>query len=131
MGHLTQQQLNQLKKKLNDRFEILLTEVREELDGVGKQNVEGLKAGTGDAGDESVADLLADLGATRIDRQIQEIREIEAARDRMRDGTYGECPRCGSEIPFERLAAYPTALRDVPCQTQYEKNYAHEGRPTL
>jgi RNA polymerase-binding transcription factor DksA len=128
MGHLTQQQLNQLKKKLDDRFQILLKEVQEEL---AKQNVEGLKAGTGDAGDESVADLLADLGATRIDRQIQEIGEIEAARERMRDSTYGECIRCGSEIPFERLAAYPTALRDVPCQTQYEKNYAHEGRPTL
>jgi DnaK suppressor protein len=131
MGHLTQQQLHQLNKKLNDRYQVLLVEVRKELDGVGKQNVEGLKAGTGDAGDESVADLLADLGATMIDRQIHGLREIEAARARMRDGTYGECIDCGSEIPFERLAAYPTALRDVPCQNQYEKNYVQEGRPTL
>ena len=131
MSHLTQQQLNQLKKKLDDRYQILLTEVRAELDTTGKQNLEGLNAGTGDAGDESVADLLADLGATMVDRQVQELREIEAARDRMRDGSYGECIKCGSEIPFERLLAYPTALRDVPCQNQYEKNYAHEGRPTL
>ena len=131
MSHLTQQQLKQLKKKLDDRYQILLAEVREELDGGGKQGLEGLNAGTGDAGDESVADLLADLGATMVDRQVQELREIETARSRMRDGTYGECTNCGSEIPFERLLAYPTALRDVPCQNQYEKNYAHEGRPTL
>jgi DnaK suppressor protein len=131
MSHLTQQQLNQLKKKLDDRYQILLTEVRAELDTNGKQNLEGLHAGTGDAGDESVADLLADLGATMVDRQVQELREIEAARDRMRSGSYGECIKCGSEIPFERLLAYPTALRDVPCQNQYERNYAHEGRPTL
>lgn len=131
MPHLTQQQLKQLKKKLDDRYQILLTEVRSELDGAGKQNLDGLPAVTGDAGDESVADLLADLGASMVDRQIQEMREIEAARDRMRDGTYGECSNCGSEIPFERLLAYPTALRDVPCQNQYERNYAHEGRPTL
>jgi RNA polymerase-binding transcription factor len=131
MSHLTQQQLNQLKKKLDDRYQILLTEIRAELDSTGKQNIEGLNAGTGDAGDESVADLLADLGATMVDRQVQELREIEAARERMRDGSYGECIKCGSEIPFERLLAYPTALRDVPCQNQYEKNYAHEGRPTL
>jgi len=131
MSHLTQQQLKQLKKKLDDLYEIVLREVHSELDVAGKQNLEGLNPGTGDAGDESVADLLADLGATLVDRQIQELREIEAARERMRDGTYGECTNCGSEIPFERLAAYPTAMRDVPCQTQYEKNYAHEGRPTL
>jgi RNA polymerase-binding transcription factor DksA len=128
---LTPQQLSQLKKKLDDRYQILLTEVRAELDTNGKQNLEGLNAGTGDAGDESVADLLADLGATMVDRQVQELREIEAARDRMRNGSYGECIKCGSEIPFERLLAYPTALRDVPCQNQYERNYAHEGRPTL
>jgi DnaK suppressor protein len=131
MSHLTQQQLNQLKKKLDDRYQILLTEVRAELDTNGKQNLEGLNAGTGDAGDESVADLLADLGASMVDRQVQELREIEAARERMRNGSYGECIKCGSEIPFERLLAYPTALRDVPCQNQYERNYAHEGRPTL
>jgi DnaK suppressor protein len=131
MAHLTQQQLKQLKKKLDDRYHVLVAEVRAELDGAGKQNLEGLNAGTGDAGDESVADLLADLGATMVDRQIQELREIEMARARMRDGTYGQCIDCRSEIPFERLAAYPTALRDVPCQNQYEKNYAHEGRPTL
>lgn len=131
MSHLTQKQLDQLKKKLDDRYQVLLSEVHDELDGVGKQNLKGLNAGTGDAGDESVADLLADLGATMVDRQIQAMREIEAARERMHDGTYGECINCGSEIPFERLLAYPTALRDVPCQNQYEKNYAHEGRPTL
>ena len=131
MSELTQQQLNQLKKKLNERYQVLVKEVREELDGTGKQRFEGLGAGTGDAGDESVADLLTDLGVTKVDRQLQEMREIEAARERMRAGTYGICGNCGSEIPFERLLAYPTALRDVPCQTQYEKNYAHEGRPTL
>jgi|SRR5690349_17116015 len=131
MAHLTRQQLDQLKKKLNDRYQILLAEVRDELNGRGSQSLEGLQSGTGDAGDESVADLLADLGATMVDRQIQEMREIEAARARINDGTYGECIDCGSEIPFERLLAYPTALRDVPCQTQYERNYAQEGRPTL
>jgi len=131
MAHLTQQQLNQIRKKLNDRYQVLLTEVQDELNGRGNHNLEGLNPGTGDAGDESVADLIADLGATMVDRQIQEMREIEAARARINDGTYGECIDCGSEIPFERLAAYPTALRDVPCQNQYERNYAQEGRPTL
>jgi RNA polymerase-binding transcription factor DksA len=131
MSHLTQKQLDQLKKKLNDRYQILLSEVHEELDGVGKQNLKGLNAGTGDA----ATNRLPTCWPTSAPRWST-VRSRQCARSkprakRMRDGSYGECINCGSEIPFERLLAYPTALRDVPCQNQYEKNYAHEGRPTL
>ena len=131
MTNLTQQQLNQLKKKLDERYEMLLNEVQDELKRSGRPTFEEITGGTGDAGDESVADLLTDLGATIVDRQLQQMREIEAARQRIREGTYGTCSECGMEIPFERLLAYPTALRDIQCQTQFEKNYAQEGRPTL
>ncbi len=37
----------------------------------------------------------------------QEIARIRAALQRMRDGTYGECVRCGAEISSERLATLP------------------------
>ncbi len=131
MAHLNQQQLNQLKKKLDERYEMLLSEVQDELQRSGRPTFEDIAGAAGDAGDESVADLITDLGATMVDRQLQGMREIEAARQRMREGTYGTCSECGMEIPFERLLAYPTALRDIQCQTQYEKNYAQEGRPTL
>ena len=131
MSDLTQEQLSKLKRALMERSRKLVAEVRNELEESGNSTYEDMAGQVGDSGDESVADLLTDLGATLVDRQIHQVREIEAARQRIQDGTYGVCIDCGLDIPFERLLAYPTALRDVQCQTQYEKNYAQEGRPTL
>jgi len=37
----------------------------------------------------------------------QEIARIRAALQRMRDGTYGECVRCGAQISGERLETLP------------------------
>src|SRR5437764_595465 len=42
---------------------------------------------------------------------------IEVAMDRVEDGTYGKCIRCGKEIPEERLKAVPYASRCVACET--------------
>ncbi|MEM7643009.1 MAG: TraR/DksA family transcriptional regulator [Pseudomonadota bacterium] len=38
-----------------------------------------------------------------------EIRAIDAALQRIEDGTYGVCVRCGADILSERLEAVPTA----------------------
>lgn len=43
------------------------------------------------------------------------IREIQAALDRIADGSYGECERCGEEISEGRLQAIPEATRCVNC----------------
>src|SRR5438552_14641532 len=42
--------------------------------------------------------------------------EIVAALDRMAQGTYGKCERCGADIPIERLEAIPTARLCVNCK---------------
>jgi RNA polymerase-binding protein DksA len=84
-----------------------------------------------DSGEASVADLLVDLEAAMTDRDMRELREIDAAQQRMRDGNYGECLDCGGEIDFERLRANPVAVRCIVCQTQHEKSFAHGRTPTL
>jgi RNA polymerase-binding protein DksA len=84
-----------------------------------------------DEGEQSVADLLSDFKIAIIDRQLSELREIEAALKRMAMGSYGYCIDCGAEIGYERLNAYPTAKRDIACQEMFEKTYAQEGSPTL
>ncbi len=52
---------------------------------------------------------IADL----LDRSVG---EVDAAFNRLREGTYGICERCGAPIPAERLAAMPEARNCVPCQ---------------
>jgi RNA polymerase-binding transcription factor DksA len=76
--------------------------------------------------------------ATAIERyaylsalQSQELRDIDAARARLKNHSYGICMSCGDDIGFERLRAYPTAKRCLPCQQQRERTYAHGGTPTL
>jgi DnaK suppressor protein len=131
MAALTQEQTRRLRKALDQRYALLIEEVRTELEHSGEQHYVELAGRVTDLGDEAVADVLADLNAAMIDRQIHEIRDIEASRQRMEAGTYGVCIDCGTAIGFERLMAYPTAKRCIQCQNQREKGYAHGGTPRL
>ena len=54
-----------------------------------------------------------------------------AAREHMKNATYGICIDCGDAVAYERLAAYPTAKRCLGCQQQRERTYAHQGTPRL
>jgi len=129
---LTQTQLSKLVKALDERYEFLLEEVRDELEkSENQQYIELIGQTPADSGDASVGDVLADLNLGIIDRHIQEIRDIEAARARIKDHSFGTCIGCEADIGFERLFAYPTAKRCIACQQQHEKTYAHAGTPKL
>ena len=46
--------------------------------------------------------------------------QIEAALQRVEDGSYGECDTCGVKIPKSRLEAIPYAAQCVRCASQQE-----------
>ena len=46
--------------------------------------------------------------------------QIEAALQRIDDGSYGECEECGEQIPKSRLEAIPYAAQCVRCASQQE-----------
>jgi DnaK suppressor protein len=50
-----------------------------------------------------------------------EIAAVNAALQRMEDGSYGECVDCGAHIAEARLRAAPEAARCIPCQEKLEK----------
>lgn len=131
MAALSTEETAQLKQLLQQRQQQLIEEIRDELARSGEQHYIDLAGRVTDLADESVADMLADLDAAIVDRQITEVREIEAALKRLAGGDSGACVDCGAAIPMDRLRAYPTATRCVSCQSVHEKTYAHEGNPTL
>jgi len=132
MAVLNKSQLEQLTRKLKEDYQTLLREVRNELENSGDQHrIDLLNSEPGDAGDESLANALADYNLTILDRHIDGMRDIEAALQRIRNGEYGVCIDCGEEITFPRLMAYPTAKRCIICQEQREKQYAQEGHPKM
>ncbi|MBD3811455.1 MAG: TraR/DksA C4-type zinc finger protein [Betaproteobacteria bacterium] len=132
MSVLSQTQLDQLARKLREDYQALVREVRDELENSGNQHrIDLLNREPGDSGDESLANALADFNLTILDRHIDEMRDIEAALQRIRNGEYGICTDCGDAVTFPRLMAYPTAKRCIVCQEQREKLYAQEGRPKM
>jgi DnaK suppressor protein len=48
-------------------------------------------------------------------RRRHELTRIDAALGRLADGSYGECLKCGQEIPEKRLAFDPAATVCVAC----------------
>ena len=47
--------------------------------------------------------------------QLDEVAEINAAKDKVADGTYGTCEACGREIDSKRLELLPQAKLCIEC----------------
>lgn len=131
MKHLTRQQLEELTSRMAARTRFLAAQVREELAASDTQHHRDLSGAVADTADDALANALVDVDAAFIDRHVIELRDIDAARERMKREIFGICIDCGDAVAYERLAAYPTAKRCVTCQQKRERAYAHAGTPSL
>lgn len=128
---LTDQQARELRGIVETRRNALLAELREDAARAREQPYAEHAGPAPDSGDESVATLIADLEQADMTRDLDEFRALEAASERMRGGGYGECIDCGNDIAYERLKAFPAALRCVRCQDRHEKTYGGNPKPSL
>jgi len=128
---LNKQQVSDIQKNLKSRIYELREEIRQELLKTEDEHFIDFAGRVHDLEDQSVADLLVDLNLARIDRQILEIRDIDAAIIRIAERNYGICSDCDIPIPAKRLLAQPTASRCLSCQELREKTYANAGSPSL
>jgi RNA polymerase-binding transcription factor DksA len=60
----------------------------------------------------------ADLASAQTAAINRVLQEIDAASQRLLDGTYGTCSRCTGTIPLERLEILPYVRYCVSCQQQ-------------
>jgi RNA polymerase-binding protein DksA len=127
----TQRQIEQLKQRLLEQRDALFDTAHDELVQLTQRPMGDIAGEVADAGDDSVAQLVTDLDHAELQRRVQTIRDIDAALQRIASGEYGRCADCGGDIDYERLQAFPTAKRDVACQSVFEKTYAHGETPTL
>ena len=118
---LSEQDKARLEKEFARRRTALAEEIGRKLaasrDKIGSASIDQIIEG----GDHAVADAMAGLDVAEAQRDVQELRDVDAARGRLADGTYGICADCGEPIADARLAAYPTAKRCTACQSAYEK----------
>ena len=128
---LTTQQNRELEGLISQRRNALVSELRDDARKVRAERYEEVAGEVPDSGDESVAALIADLDQAEWGRDIDELRGLDAARERIASGEYGVCVDCERDIGFERLRATPSAIRCIDCQTRHEKTFAGPGAPSL
>jgi DnaK suppressor protein len=75
-----------------------------------------------DTGEESFAELTLGVDLAAHARELQELRDIDAALKRIDVHTFGACVDCGTEIGLARLSIHPTAKRCLACQQKHENN---------
>jgi RNA polymerase-binding protein DksA len=128
---LTPQQKQELDSLISRRRNVLVAELREDARKTRAERHDEIAGEVPDTGDESVAALIADLDQADWSRDLEELRGLDAAHERIESGEYGVCTDCGRDIGFERLRAFATAIRCIDCQTRHEKTFAGPGTPTL
>lgn len=131
MPPLNRRETIELANAIEERRAALAVEIRREVARARDEPFAEVAGSVHDTGDEALADLVGDLDNAEVKRDLAELRELDAARARIADGSYGVCVDCGADIPVDRLRAQLGAVRCVACQEQHERTYAGGGRPTL
>jgi RNA polymerase-binding protein DksA len=114
-----------------DHFrEALLQERRRVQAAIDNLHEENPGSITDETGEDAVYDNhLADTATVTYDRELDYtleensehvLADIDAALQRIDDGTYGVCANCGKQIAPERLEARPWATLCIDCQRQRE-----------
>jgi DnaK suppressor protein len=114
-----------------DRFRDLLLEERERargaIDNLHADNPGSLEE---DSGEESLDNHMGDVATVTFDREMDytlegseeaKLAAIESALERIDEGTYGRCLRCGKAIAEERLEALPYAELCIDCKRLSER----------
>lgn len=100
-----------MDKKKVEHFRELLLKQRQQILNIGLLNKsEDLYVSEEDLSDET--DLATSLVQQQInctirDREYFKLKRIDAALDRIQEGTYGHCADCDEEIPHKRLENQP------------------------
>jgi len=114
---LTQRQkkILEIKAKLIARRDTLLAEAEEALNELPGQTV------FPDLGDQATAEIDRNFMLRLRGRERKLLKKIEDAIDRIDQGTFGICDKCGEEINIKRIEARPVTTMCIDCKTQQEE----------
>ncbi|HUK56551.1 MAG TPA: TraR/DksA C4-type zinc finger protein [Nitrospiria bacterium] len=73
-----------------------------------------------DTGDQAMLDMAEELDLSLLEMRNKTLRAINEALLRLKEGTYGICEGCGSEILEKRLMVMPFTSFCVECQQKQE-----------
>ncbi len=112
----------QIRRALTERRDELRSEYDTSLSEIAELQRERLSDTAGDdQADTGTKTFEREQEITLANNLLDRITQVERAIDRLSEGNYGWCERCGNDIPVERLAAFPSATRCVSCKQLEER----------
>src|SRR4030043_1467275 len=112
---LREKKMREIKKELITQKKALLSEAVEALNKLPGQIV------FPDLGDQGSAEIDRSFMLRLRGRERKLLKKIEDAIDRIEQGLFGICDRCGEAIDIKRLEARPVTTMCIECKTQQEE----------
>lgn len=121
MPYLTPEQIQHLSRLMDERWTREIAEINAVAQrSRDERRQEAIAGRAADRLDEALAEIALSTDYAIVRQDVEDVRDIVAARKRLAAGSYGTCTDCGQEIGYERLQAYPTAKRCIRCQREHE-----------
>ncbi len=112
---MTEEELDYFKKLLNQRLHDLLNQADDTVVGMADSR-ENFPDPTDRASLEADRNFMLRIR----DRESKLIKKIKKALERIENGTFGICEKCGEEINIERLKARPVTTQCIECKKKEE-----------
>ena len=110
-----EKKMQEIKKILIAQKEALLDEAEEALNALPGQTV------FPDLGDQATAETERSFMLRLRGRERRLLKKIENAIERIEQGIFGICEKCGSEIDIRRIEARPVTTLCIECKMQQEE----------
>jgi DnaK suppressor protein len=113
-----------MKKKDLDQLKGMLEEekrrILRHLEDLSDTTVADIETPSGDSVDIAALEINQNSLVKVGKRELNHLKKIDTALQKMVDGTYGECENCGEQIAVARLMARPVAQLCIDCKTAQE-----------
>lgn len=115
---MNQEELKKVKNKLEEKRESVIKELKvfarenKEI----KDDFETKFPHLGDHMDENALEVSDYENQLSVEHSLEnDLKKIDKALEKIENGTYGVCEKCGGEINPERLEALPEAVECMKC----------------
>lgn len=121
MSALSENQIQVLSERLQARRFELLEDIMVPVRDTHAHQASRLDQLLQDQQDTRVANEIVELNPDDLQDEVRRLQGVQAAIDRMENGTYGNCVKCGQSINPDRLNLQPS----VTCCSECEEKASH------
>ncbi|MBN1914326.1 MAG: TraR/DksA family transcriptional regulator [Parachlamydiales bacterium] len=112
-------EIEKFRKQLEEMYQQLCASVHDTTEGV--KELSESRGYSQHQADEGTDDFDKTISLELTNKEMNILKQIKRALEKMEEGTYGICDVTGEPIPKARLEAIPYATMTVDAQEKFEK----------